>query len=140
MIEKLAKIQVAMLGLILGLCIVISAGVLSDNFKKNEITVTGSAYEIVKSDSASWKIQVSTKAPTSVDAYNKLKAQVPTVKEFLVAAGIKQEDIELLGIGNYPTYKRDAKGNFTQDVAYYNYDQVIKVTSANTELINKTHL
>ncbi len=140
MIEKLAKIQVAMLGLILGLCIVISAGVLSDNFKKNEITVTGSAYEIVKSDSASWKIQVSTKAPTSVDAYNKLKAQVPTVKEFLVAAGIKQEDIELLGIGNYPAYKRDAKGNFTQDVAYYNYDQVIKVTSDNPELINKTYL
>ena len=54
MIEELAKIQVAMLGLILGLCLIIGASVLSSNFKKNEITVTGSAFEIVKSDSASW--------------------------------------------------------------------------------------
>ena len=82
MIEKLAKIQVAMLGLILGLCLIIGASVLSSNFKKNEITVTGSAYEIVKSDSASWKVQVSTKAPTSVEAYNKLKSQVPAVVDF----------------------------------------------------------
>lgn len=140
MIEKLAKIQVAMLGLILGLCLIIGASVLSNNFKKNEITVTGSAYEIVKSDSASWKVQVSTKAPTSVEAYNKLTAQVPMVIEFLEQAGIKKEQISYLGINNYPTYKRDAKGNYTQDVAFYNYSQELKITSDNPELINKTYL
>ena len=140
MIEKLAKIQVAMLGLILGLCLIIGASVLSSNFKKNEITVTGSAFEIVKSDSASWRVQVSTKAPTSVAAYNALKAQVPVVEEFLIQSGIKKEDISYLGITNYPTYKKDAKGNFTQDVAYYNYDQTLKITSSDPELINKTYL
>ena len=140
MIEKLAKIQVAMLGLILGLCLIIGASVLSSNFKKNEITVTGSAFEIVKSDSASWRVQVSTKAPTSVAAYNALKVQVPVVEEFLIQSGIKKEDISYLGITNYPTYKRDAKGNFTQDVAYYNYDQTLKITSSDPELINKTYL
>ena len=140
MIEKLAKIQVAMLGLILGLCLIIGASVLSSNFKKNEITVTGSAYEIVKSDSASWKVQVSTKAPTSVEAYNKLKSQVPAVVDFLVQSGIKKEQISLMGINNYPTYRRDAKGNFTQDVAFYNYDQILKITSDNPDLINKVYL
>ena len=140
MIEKLAKIQIAMLGLILGICLIIGAGVLSNNFKKNEITVTGSAYEIVKSDSASWKVQVLTKAPTSVAAYNTLKAQVPVVEEYLLNAGIKKEDISYLGINNYPTYKRDAKGNFTQDIAYYNYEQILKITSDNPELVNKTYL
>lgn len=140
MIEKLAKIQVAMLGLILGLCLIIGASVLSSNFKKNEITVTGSAFEIVKSDSASWRVQVSTKAPTSVAAYNARKAQVPVVEEFLIQSGNKKEDISYLGITNYPTYKRDAKGNFTQDVAYYNYDQTLKITSSDPELINKTYL
>ena len=140
MIEKLAKIQVVMLGLILGLCLIIGASVLSSNFKKNEITVTGSAYEIVKSDSASWKVQVSTKAPTSVEAYNKIMAQVPVVAEFLIQSGIKKEQISYLGINNYPTYKRDAKGNYTQDIAFYNYDQTLKITSDNPELINKVYL
>ena len=140
MIEKLAKIQVVMLGLILGLCLIIGASVLSSNFKKNEITVTGSAYEIVKSDSASWKVQVSTKAPTSVEAYNKIMAQVPTVVEFLIQSGIKKEQISYLGINNYPTYKRDAKGNYTQDVAFYNYDQVLKITSYEPELVSKVYL
>lgn len=140
MIEKLAKIQVVMLGLILGLCLIIGASVLSSNFKKNEITVTGSAYEIVKSDSASWKVQVSTKAPTSVEAYNKIMAQVPTVVDFLIKSGIKKEQISYLGINNYPTYKRDLKGNYTQDVAFYNYDQVLKITSDEPELVSKVYL
>ena len=140
MIEKLAKIQVVMLGLILGLCLIIGASVLSSNFKKNEITVTGSAYEIVKSDSASWRVQVSTKAPTSVEAYNKIMAQVPTVVEFLIQSGIKKEQISYLGINNYPTYKRDSKGNYTQDVAFYNYDQVLKITSDEPELVDKVYL
>ena len=140
MIEKLAKIQVVMLGLILGLCLIIGASVLSSNFKKNEITVTGSAYEIVKSDSASWRVQVSTKAPTSVEAYNKIMAQVPTVVEFLIQSGIKKEQISYLGINNYPTYKRDLKGNYTQDVAFYNYDQVLKITSDEPELVDKVYL
>lgn len=129
-----------MLGLILGLCLIIGASVLSSNFKKNEITVTGSAYEIVKSDSASWRVQVSTKAPTSVEAYNKIMAQVPTVVEFLIQSGIKKEQISYLGINNYPTYKRDAKGNYTQDVAFYNYDQVLKITSDEPELVDKVYL
>ena len=129
-----------MLGLILGLCLIIGASVLSSNFKKNEITVTGSAYEIVKSDSASWRVQVSTKAPTSVEAYNKIMAQVPTVVDFLIKSGIKKEQISYLGINNYPTYKRDAKGNYTQDVAFYNYDQVLKITSYEPELVSKVYL
>lgn len=140
MIEKLAKIQVAMLGLILGLCLIIGASVLSSNFKRNEITVTGSAFEIVKSDSAAWRVQVSTKASTSVEAYNLLKAQVPVVEEFLINSGIKKEQISYMGINNYPTYKRDAKGNMTDAVAFYNYDQTIKISSDNPELIEKTYL
>ena len=52
----------------------------------------------------------------------------------------KKEQISYLGINNYPTYKRDAKGNFTQDVAFYNYDQTLKITSDDPELINKVYL
>lgn len=140
MIEKLAKIQVAMLGLILGLCLIIGAGVLSSNFKKNEITVTGSAYEIVKSDSAAWKFQISAKAPTSIEAYNKLSAQKPIVEEFLIQSGIKKEQIDYMGISNYPAYKTDARGNQTQDIANYNYEQTIKISSDDPELIKKTFL
>lgn len=140
MIEKLAKIQVAMLGLILGLCLIIGASVLSSNFKKNEITVTGSAFEIVKSDSASWKFQIRTKAPTSMAAYNMLSAQKPIVEEFLIQSGVKKEEIEYMGINNYATYKYDSKGNQTQEIANYTYEQTVKISSNNPELIKKTYL
>lgn len=140
MIEKLAKIQVAMLGLILGLCLIIGASVLSSNFKKNEITVTGSAFEIVKSDSASWKFQIRTKAPTSMAAYNMLSAQKPIVEEFLIQSGIKKEEIEYMGINNYAAYKYDSKGNQTQEIANYTYEQTVKISSNNPELIKKTYL
>ncbi len=48
--------------------------------------------------------------------------------------------ISYLGINNYPTYKRDLKGNYTQDVAFYNYDQVLKITSDEPELVDKVYL
>lgn len=140
MLEKLAKIQIALLGLILGLCLIIGANILSDNFKKNEITVTGSAYEIVKSDSASWTLSITTKEPTSILAYNKLIANKPIVEEFLVNSGIKKDEIEYQSITNYANYKRGADGIATQEVANYNYNLTLKINSKNPELVKKIYL
>lgn len=140
MIEKLAKIQIALLGLILGLCLIIGASVISGNFKKNEITVTGSAFEIVTSDKVSWKIIIRTKEPTSLAAYQKLSAQRPMVEDFLIKSGIKKEEIEYLGINNYAEYKRDFNGNFTNDIKGFNYEQTIKVTSNDVQTVKNTYL
>ena len=140
MIEKLAKIQIILLGLILGLCLVIGANVISQNFTKNVITVTGSAYEIVQSDSASWKIQIKTKATTSVEAYNLLTAQKPLVEQFLINSGIKKDEIEYLGINTYCDYKRDLRGISTNEVAFYNYIQTVKISSKDVQTVKKTYL
>lgn len=140
MIEKLAKIQIALLGLILGLCLIIGASVISSNFKKNEITVTGSAFEIVTSDKVSWNFTIRTKAPTSLGAYQKLIAQKPVVEEFLLNSGIKKEEIEYLGINNYADFKRDLNGNFTNDIKDFNYTQIVKVTSKDVQTVKNTYL
>ena len=69
-----------------------------NNFSKDEITVTGSASEIVTSDSGVWRFQIKAQAPTRGEAYRALTSQKPVVLAFLKNSGIKEAEIEFLGI------------------------------------------
>ena len=51
MLERIEKLQVISLGLLIALGLIISTQMVSSSLSKNVISVTGSAYEIVKSDS-----------------------------------------------------------------------------------------
>ena len=72
MFEKITKIQLVLFALILGLSLIIGAKTISNNFSKDEITVTGSASEIVTSDSGVWRFQIRTDGLTRNDAYKAL--------------------------------------------------------------------
>ena len=48
MLEKIKEFQLTFLGLFLAVGIVVSAVVVTNNISKNAITVTGSAFKIVK--------------------------------------------------------------------------------------------
>ena len=62
--EKFKDLQIAILGICLAIGIIFAAVVSTTNLSKDNISVTGSAYEIVKSDSANWTFSVKAKAPT----------------------------------------------------------------------------
>ena len=140
MFEKITKIQLVLFALILGLSLIIGAKTISNNFSKDEITVTGSASEIVTSDSGVWRFQIRTDGLTRNDAYKALTSQKPVVLELLKNNGIKDTEIEFLGINNYARYKTGPNGISTQEINGYTYEQVVKINTNDVQLIKKLHL
>ena len=140
MFEKITKIQLVLFALIVGLSLIIGAKTISNNFSKDEITVTGSASEIVTSDSGVWRFQIRTDGLTRNDAYKALTSQKPVVLEFLKNNGIKDTEIEFLGINNYARYKTGPNGISTQEINGYTYEQVVKINTNDVQLIKKLHL
>ncbi|MDD3238462.1 MAG: SIMPL domain-containing protein [Candidatus Gastranaerophilales bacterium] len=136
MLEKIKDFQITIVGIIIAFGLIFCSMIISNNIKKDGIYVTGSAYEIVKSDSAAWTIQINTRGATIANAYSKMQKDIPVVTNYLISKGITKEQIDILPASNYPTYRNDPKtGNTTNDIAYYNYYQNIKVTSNDVNLI-----
>ena len=140
MFEKITKLQIIILSLVLGVAIVFSTMIISKNISKNEITVTGSAFEIVESDSGKWEFYVQTYAPDRLQAYKKLEHDIPLVKKFLIENGIKEENIEEVQTSSWEKYKTNAQGYSSQEVAGYNYQKQMVVTSTDVEVLKKVYL
>ncbi len=138
MLENVTKLQLAFFGVILGVCLIFSASLISNNFSKDEITVTGTAAEIVTSDSAKWSISFKTEASTRLDAYNKMPKSLEVVKKFLVSNGLTDENVELGALESYPKYKiNPINGNTTQEINGWVYTQYLEVDTKDVELVKK---
>lgn len=129
MFEKLEKLQIVTLAVILAIGLVGSAKVLSGTFSNDQITVTGSASEIVKSDSGRLLVEVTARQPNKALAYAQIQKQMPVVMTYLEEKGIQKEDIELKSITGYNQYKYTPNGNSTNEIAYYNLSQQISINS-----------
>ena len=139
MLEKLEKFQITILALILAIGGIISAKVITNALAHDGVTVTGSAYEIVKSDSGKLDVDISVQAKTKAAAYQIVKNQLPEVKKYLEEKGIK--DITIKPYNGYYNYKyNQATGNYTNEVDCYKLSQPIEVTSKNVELIKEVSL
>lgn len=137
MYEKIKDFQIAILGICLALGFVLASLIATDNLSKNNISVTGSAYEIVKSDSANWTMSIRTRATTKLQAYKTIKAQLPIVKKYLLSKGFTAEQIEIKLSSCYETYKTNAQGYSSNVVEYYNYEQPIKISSKDVEKVKE---
>ena len=135
MLEKFEKFQLVLLGLILacGLVFAVNAG--TRNLSNDKITVTGSAFKNVKSDSARLEFEINTRRPDRQQAFNAVKNQLPVVKQYLQDKGFT--DIEIPASGGYNSYKYTANGNMTNDIAYYNLSQPVIVKSNDVEKIKE---
>ncbi len=137
-LKLLKDLQLVFFGLILALGFIICATIFSSNLAKNSISVTGSANQIVISDSASWHFEIVSKNIDKAKAYNQIKNQIPTVKDYLFKNGIKPGEIELLTTTSYPTYKTNPEtGEATENLAYYNFSQTVKITSKDVHKIKE---
>lgn len=135
MLERIEKLQVISLGVLIALSLVISTKMVASSMAKNVISVTGSAYEIVKSDSGSLSFDIISKRPTKQEAYSVIQSHIKIVEEYLKNKGIK--DIEIKTINGYYTYKRDFNGGYTNVPEAYNLSQPVTITSNNVELIKE---
>lgn len=85
MLERIEKLQVISLGLLIALGLIISTQMVSSSLSKNVISVTGSAYEIVKSDSGTLNFDIVVKRPNKQDAYTAVQSQIKIVEKYLQA-------------------------------------------------------
>lgn len=143
--------------IILGLCIagatiassiIFSKGFLSvTKFMREQITVTGSAQKEIQSDYAVWSGWFSRREVDMATAYKKLQEDLVTVKKYLMGKGMQEADILISQISTETLYKKNEKGNNTNDIEGYKLTQTVEVRAKDvykiaqisresTELIN----
>lgn len=135
MFEKLEKFQLIGLGVVLALGLVFAVNIGTNALSKDKITVTGSAYKIVKSDSARLEFEITTRKANKQQAYKTVQAQLPTVMDYLKSKGLT--DVEVNASSGYVTYKYSANGSMTNDIAYYNLSQPVVVKSNDVNKIKE---
>ena len=135
MLERIEKLQVLTVGLLVVLGILIGTKTLITAFSGNTISVTGSAYEIVKSDSGSLSFNINAKRVNKNEAYNAMQTQIKTVEKYLTDKNITK--IERKTVNGYYNYKRDDKGAYTNIPESYNLSQPMTISSDNVDLIKE---
>ena len=135
MLEKVEKLQVISLGILIGLALIVSTKMVSSTISKNEISVTGSAYEIVKSDKGSLDFEIEVKSPTRQIAYKTAQDQLKVVREYLKEKKIEKIEVKTPNV--YPVYKNDVRGYSTNEVDHYNFTQSVSISADNVELIKE---
>ena len=139
MLEKLEKFQLVLLALILAFGVFFATKYATNSISREGITVTGSAYEIVKSDSGKLYFDINVKAPTKSQAYQTMVKQLPTVKKYLTDKGIK--DIDVKNYNGYYNYKYNrVTGNYTNEIDYYNLSQPVEISSKDVDKIKEISL
>lgn len=136
MLEKIERLQLLTVGLIVVLAILIATKTLLTSFSGNTISVTGSAYEIIKSDSGSLSFNINVKRVNKNEAYSALQSQIKVVEKYL--ADKKITKIERKTVNGYFDYKRDIKtGTYTNIPDAYTITQPFTISSDNVELIKE---
>lgn len=125
-------------GLILGLSLILSAGIGSLTFYKlrsmDSISTTGSAKKAVMSDKVKWTSSINRPARISniKESYAKMDADLKEVKSFLALNGIPEEDIDVS-----PVYMNEVYESNPGPEKNYNLMQNIKVESNDVEKISQ---
>lgn len=140
-LERIEKLQIAILGLLLafGLVVAVKYGVTA--FAKNSVAVTGSAYEIVQSDSGNLDFVLKVRRPTKAQAYSDAKKQLPEILEYLNSKGFDTEkDVNVKPVSGYYYYKTSYNGVSTSEIDSYNLSQPITVKSNDVNKIKDVSL
>lgn len=133
MFEKLEKFQLVLLSLILALGLIFAVKTGTGSLSNDKITVTGSAYKVVKSDSARLEFEITSRSANKQTAYNTVKSQLPVVEKYLEDKGIT--DIDIKASNGYYSYKYLPNGTVTNDIAYYNLSQQVVIKSNDVQKI-----
>ncbi len=125
--------------IILGLCIagativssvIFSKGFLSvTKFMREQITVTGSAQKDIKSDYAVWTGSFARRGIDLATAYKELGTDLAKVKQYLLSQAVTEAEIVVRQIETETIYKKNDKGNSTNDIEGYRLKQSVEVRS-----------
>lgn len=122
-------------GFVLALANVLCAAILAFAWARTHadvksIAVTGSARKSIQSDLIVWSAQVSALDPELTKAYDALNKSTARTIEFLVAHGIKREQMSVSPVSTNKRRERDDKGREMEKIVNYELSQSIEVKSA----------
>ena len=133
--------------IILGICFVIativstvifSKGLLQiKKFSGEVISVTGSAEKKIESDYIVWRSSFSRREPQLKAAYANIQEDLKKVKGYLLSKGIKENEIVVSQISTAEVYKKNEKGNDTNQIESYLLSQGIEVRSNDVKRIDE---
>ncbi len=135
--------QIIVLGVCIAAATIISSIILSQGFLKvtkfvkEQINVTGSAQEDIKSDYVVWTCSFTRKQAELPAAYKGLKEDLEKVKQYLIAKGVSDNEIIASQISTERIYKKNEKGNDTNDIEAYRLSQWVEVRSNDVDRITQ---
>ena len=139
MFEKIEKFQLIILAIIIAAGVFMATKYATNSLSREGISVTGSAYEVVTSDSGKLYVDINIQAKTKTLAHQQLKIQLPKVQKYFKDKGF--EDINIKNYTGYYTYRYNySTGNYTNEVESYKLMQPIEVTSKDVNKIKEVAL
>ena len=153
-LKVLKSTQIVILGICFVIATIVSTVIFSQSlmtmkrFSSEVIKVTGSAEKNIVSDYMVWQASFSRRAPTMTAAFEQLKADLQAVKAYLISHGVKENEIVVAPTTTEVLYKKNEKGNNTNDIEAYlltqgievrshDVDKVTELSRQSTELIEK---
>lgn len=139
--KKIEGYQILIIGIFFSLCILISTNIVAGTLSRSGIEVTGSAVAVVKSDFASWDLNIETGSLDKKYAYDVLVKNKKTVLNYLKSKGFKDSEIQVQNTDSYPVFKKSKEnGEDTNEVDHYYFVQTIRIESNNIPLIKEVSL
>jgi hypothetical protein len=103
----------------------------------NVIRVKGVAELDITSDRAVWWGTVRAGAATLPEAYAELEKSVAALRNFVVSRGIPADLVTLAAVDISKVYRRDEKGNVTNDIESYRLSQQLGFGSPNVQVVRE---
>lgn len=104
-------------------------------FMREQITVTGSAQKDIQSDYAVWTGTFARREIDMASTYKMLGEDLLKVKQYLMAQGVAEKEIIIQQIMTETIYKKNEKGNSTNDIEGYRLSQSVELRSGDVEKI-----
>jgi hypothetical protein len=139
----LRNTQVIILGICIAIATIASSVILSSAFLRFQkatrevITVTGAAIKPITSDYVVWQAGFDVRDKEMAKGYKRLSADLEKVRQYLLAKGIKPEELTIPQVSTQQLYKKDDRGNDTNELIDYRLHQTIEVSSSNVTKVTE---
>jgi uncharacterized protein len=135
--------QIIILGICIAVATIVSSVILSGGilkvmkFTREQISVTGSAEKNITSDLIVWSGTFTRRDADLKTAHLRLKEDLEKVKKYLIGKGVDENELTIYQVDTYIIYKKNEKGNDTNDIQGYSVTQSFKVKSKDVDRITK---
>ena len=133
--------QIIILGICIAVATIVSSVILSGGFLKvmkftrEQITVTGSATKEIRSDYIVWRGTITRRESDLKTAYQNLTADLDKTRQYLLSKGIREDELVISQVTTDTVYKKNEKGNDTNDIQGYRLYQNVEVRSGDVDKV-----